>query len=200
MLELASATVQKKGNSLEVSHGDDSGLIVSFYMEAEHQGAESEKQGRPIYKDVPYIWIRFAGDRNREVRRRVDYKGRRNGVPDPNRWPQQWAAFENQQEEVHEGTPIEEWGPLSKSQAMMYKGINIFTVENLSAVPDSALGNLGHGAREMRDKAISWLRSSEGSAELLALRKKNQDLENDIEILKAQFADLKKPNKKSGKK
>jgi len=198
---LSEASVTQRGNSLNVVHGQDNGLIVSFYLEAERQGAESEKAGREIFKDVPYIWIRFPGDQTREVRRRVDKTGRRNmGVSDLERFPRQWAAFENQQEDVHEGTPITEWAPVSKSLALNYKALNIHTVENLAAVPDSALHNMGHGSREMRDKAIAWLNSASGSAELLELTKQNADLREDIDALKAQIADLPKKRGRPKKK
>lgn len=166
-----------------VLHGGNTDLIVSFYMEAEYQTGESETQGRPIYKDVPYIWIRFPGDKTRERKRRAK-------PADKHEWPRQWAAFESQTEEVHEGTPIEEWGPVSRSLALNLKGMNIFTVENLAAVPDASLHNLGHGARTLRDKAQSWLKATEGSAEVMALRKQNEDLKADLELMKQQIAEL----------
>ena len=185
--EFAGASIQKKGSEIVVSHGNDSGLLVQFYLEAELQGAESEKMGRSIYRDVPYIWIRFPGDRNRETRRRVRPIGAGN---DTERFPSQWASFQNKQEIPQEGTAIEEWGPISKSMALNYRGINIHTVEHLAAVPDSILSQMGHGARDLRDKAIAWLKASEGDAELLALQKKTTDQEADIEMLKQQIAEL----------
>lgn len=185
----ASANVKQSGNSLAVVHGEDHGLIVTFYMESVLQGAESSKAGRPIYKDEPYIWIRFPGDKTREVKRRVDMAGRR-GLPDQVRFPRQWAAFQNQHEAVHEGTPLEEWPPISKSVALNLKGVNVHTVEHLAAVPDTTLHNLGHGGRQLRDKAIAWLKSAEGSAELLALKSENQTLKDDMEIMKQQIAAL----------
>lgn len=192
-MELATPNVVQQGNQLNVTHGDDNGLIVSFYMESERQNLESEKAGRDIYKDVPYLHIRFPGDRNRETKRRAKDK-------DKARFPTQWAAFENQHEEVHEGTPLEEWAPVSRSLALTWKGLNIHTVEHLAAVPDSSLQNLGHGGREMRDKAISWLKSAEGNAELLALKSENERLSSDVEMLKKQIADLgAEPKKKRGR-
>lgn len=189
-MEFATAQVEKKGSQLFVKHGGDDDLIAMFVMESVRLGAESEKAGRNIYRDVPFLWIRFPGDRTREVKRKAT-------DADKARFPRQWAAFQNQQQEVHEGTPIEDWGPISKSLALTYKGLNIHTVENLAAVGDHLLQNLGHGAREMRDKAVAWLKSAEGSAELLALQAKNQSLQDDIEALKAQIAEIgKKPRKK----
>lgn len=190
LAEFAPATVSGRGNQLAVSHGGDENLIVVFYLESVHQGAESEKAGRPIYKDVPFIWIRFPGDRTREVKRKVDVKGKNGATPDPERFPRQWAAFQRQQQQVQEGTPIEQWGPISKSTAMTYKGLNVHTVENLASVPDSALHNLGHGAREMRDKAIAWLKAATDSAETTRLASENQHLRDEIAAMKEQIAEL----------
>lgn len=197
-MELAAANVVKRGSSLEVVHGDDSGLIVQFYMESEHQPAKSREQGRPIFKDVPYLWIRFPGDRNREVKRRVDMRGVR-GIPDPERFPRQWALFQNQQEQVQEGTPLEEFAPLSRSIALNYKGLNIFTVENLAAVPDSALSGMGHGAREHRDQAKAWLEAAKDSAATTKLAQENKVLKDEIEALKQQFKDLSDDKPKRGR-
>lgn len=197
--EFAQAIVQGKGNNLSVVHGDDSGLIVEFYMEPVLQGAESEKEGRRIYKDVPFIWIRFVGDRTREVRRKVDLKGR-NGIPDPERFPRQWQAFQRKTAPVAMGTPIEQWGPIDRSQALTLKGVNIHTVENLAAVPDTALHNLGHGARVLRDKAIAWLKAAGDSAETTRLAAENQHLKDELAALKEQVAELaarKKPGPKA---
>jgi hypothetical protein len=189
-MELATATVKKRGNSYDVTYGDDAGLLVQFYMEAVRQGAESREKGREIYKDVPFIQIQFPGDRNRLVQRPADLTGKRGGIPDPERFPRQWQAFQNQQEVVHEGTPIEEWGPISRSLALSYKSLNIHTVEQLATVSDSVIQNLGHGGRQMRDKAISWLKATEGDAELLKLQEENETLRNDVAMLKEQMKEL----------
>lgn len=188
--EFSPATVQGKGNQLTVSHGGDDNLIVVFYLESVLQGAETEKAGRPIYKDVPYIWIRFPGDRTREIKRKVDTKGRDGAIPDSERWPRQWNAFTRQQTQVQEGTPLEQWGPISKSTALTYKGLNVHTVENLASVHDSLLQNLGHGAREMRDKAIAWLKAAADSSETTRLAAENQHLRDELQAMKEQIAEL----------
>jgi hypothetical protein len=185
----SNAQVHQRGNTLQVAHGGDDSLIVAFYMESELQGFASEEAGRPIYKDVPYIWIRFPGDRTREVKRRVDTKGK-NGYPDQDRFPRQWAAFQRGQQDVQEGTPLEQWSAISRSTALTYKGMNIFTVENLAAVNDSSLQAMGHGAREMRDKAIAWLKSSEDGAEAMRLAAENKRKDDRIEALENQLSEL----------
>jgi hypothetical protein len=173
-----------------VVHGSDDKLIVSFYLEPVLQGHESEKAGRQIYKDMPFVWIRFPGDRTREIRRKVDMKGSYETPPDPDRWPRQWSAFQRQQADVHDGTPLEQWGPLSKSTALTFKGVNVHTVEQLASVPDNLLHNLGHGARALRDKAIAWLRATADSAETMRLAADNQALKDDLKAKDDQIAEL----------
>lgn len=183
LAEFSSATVRGSGNRLTVTHGGDENLNVSFYTESVLQQAESEKEGRPIYKDTPFVHIRFPGDRTREIQRKATQEYR-------DRFPRQWAAYQQKTAAVQEGTPLEEWGPMSKSQALNYKGLNIHTVEQLASVPDSVLHNLGHGSRTIRDKAIAWLRSSKDSSETLRLASENQQLKDDIALLKEQVAEL----------
>lgn len=194
-MEFASAQVSQQGSRLSVTHGGDDSLLVRFYLEPVHQGFESEQAGRPIYKDVPYIWIQFPGDRTRDIRRKVDMIGKNGNVPDPDRFPKQWAAFERQSEVVQEGTPLEEWGPVSKSTAMNYKALNIHTVEQLAACGDNVLHNMGTGGRTFRDKAVAWLKSTEGSAEVLRLQSENDQLRADLDMLKGQVEELGKQRK-----
>lgn len=190
--EFASPTVSGRGNQLDVSHGGDESLIVNFQVEPVLQGAESEKAGRPIYKDTVMVWIRFPGDRTREVYTRAKPEHQF-------RFPRQWAQFQQKVAQVQTGTPIEEWGPISKSHAMTLKGANIHTVENLAACPDATLHNVGHGARALRDKAIAWLKAATDGAETTRLAAENQTLKDDIAALKEQVAELAAKRKPKGK-
>jgi hypothetical protein len=178
------------GHVMPVSHGGDENLIVSFYSQPVKLGAESDKAGRPIYQDVPYVWIRFPGDRTREVKRKAtdEHKAR---------FPRQWAAFERQQEYVEQGTPLEDIPWMSRSRALTLKGANIHTMENYAAVTDDRLHALGHGAREERDKCRTQMKLAADSAEALRLQGENQALKDDIALLKEQVAEL---AKKRGKK
>jgi len=192
-MDFASAQVHKSGNQLHVTHGDDKGLYVEFVMEAVLHPYKSEQEGRPIYEDVPHVHILFPGDTTKKVFRPVDLVGSESKPSDPQRWPQQWAAFQAQEAQVQTGTPLTEWPPISKSVALNLKGMGIHTVEQLAEVTDTALTWLG--ARDLRDKAKAWLAASTDGAAVLKLQKENDDLRADIEVLKRQFADLAKPKK-----
>lgn len=188
-MDLAAATVHKSGNSLHVTHGDDKELYVEFHMEAEHQGFKSEQEGRPIFEDKPFIKIMFPGDRTKTVYRAVT-------DADKERFPKQWAAFEKGQEQGHTGTPITEWPPVSKSQAMELKGLNIHTVEQLAAVTDTNLASF-LGARDLRDKAKAWIDKAKDNAVVSQLQAQNAALKADFDALKLQMAELIKKTKKA---
>ena len=193
-MEFASAQVHKAGNQLHVTHGDDKGLYVEFYTEAVEAPYESEQQGRPIFKDVPYVRILFPGDTTKKVERPVDLKGTDSKPSDPHRWPQHWAAYQNQQTQVQVGTPLTEWPALTKSQALNLKSMSVHTVEQLAEVADHALTWLG--ARELREKARSYLAASKDGAELSRLQAENSSLRADVDALKKQFAEMASPKRR----
>jgi hypothetical protein len=177
-MDFAQARVVEQGNSLHVVHGDDSRLYVEFTMEAIHQTARSEAEGRPIFKDVPHVRIHFPGDRTKQIFRPVKMADDHQGPADPRRFPNQWRAFEAQQEQVQTGTPIEQWGPLTKSQAMEFKAAHIHTVEQLA------------GVSELRDKAIAWLAQADGGKEVGRLQALVENLESDKADLQRQLKEL----------
>jgi hypothetical protein len=178
------ATVHKSGNQLHVTHGDDKECYVEFRLEAVHMVGDSEKEGRPIFKDFPFIRIMFPGDKTKVVDRPVT-------DADKQRFPQQYAAFERQGEQVQSGTPITEWPFLTKSQALEMKGIGIHTVEQLAGVADHNL--TWFGAREYREKAKAWLEAAKGDSAIVS------QLTAQIEALKADIEAMREAPKRRGK-
>ena len=61
------------------SYGDDASVWAEFYHRPIKMEHESVIQGRPIYKDVPYLLITFPGDRTKTwdqpVKMQDDYNG-----------------------------------------------------------------------------------------------------------------------------
>jgi len=171
--------VTQSGSSLHVEHGNDSNLYVEFRMEAVHQPFASEKEGRPVYKDTPFISIIFPGDKTKKVDRPVSEE-------DKFRFPRQWQAFENQGTQVNVGTPITEWPPLTKSEAMELKALNIHTVESLANLPDNALNWLGGQA--LRKRARDFLAASKDTAYITTLNGELAKRDADIAALRQQIA------------
>lgn len=199
------ATIVKQGNNYHAQHGTDNGLHVQFYIESIHDEEASERENRPIYVDREFVKIIIPGDKNTQVCRPIDLKGTAQMPPDNVRWPAQYQAFKNQQEQVFEGTPLEQWPPLSKSQVLMFKAANVHTVEQLVSVSDNNLVNLGMGARELQNKAKAFLESAKDGALVMQLQKMIDDQNVQIQALKNQMAGLgdiedKKPRGRPAKK
>lgn len=188
-MDLASERVIKhSATNYSVSYGDDSGVVVEFFNHPVLQTHLSEKEGRQIYKDVPYISMDFPGDKTKRVCRAVKTEGTAIIPSDIQRFPKQWEAFKNQQEQVMEGTPVTEWPPLSKSQALELKAMKIYTVELLASLPDTALTFLG--ARQLRDKAINWLNTAKTGSVSTQIMAELEKLRADNDMMRQQMAQL----------
>jgi hypothetical protein len=186
-----------RNNAEMAQYGDDKGLWVEFFTEAVSQPFESEKAGRPIYKEEVFIHILTPGAKT-DIKRRVRLtQEEASGAPtDPERFPRQWVAFQAKGEQISDGTPIEQWPPIGKAQALEFKAVKIHTVEQLAAIPDNALHNFGMNGRRLRDLAKAFIdKAGEGAALSSALATiETQRL--DIEALKTQFAELAAASKK----
>lgn len=185
------------GDVRAVSYGADQGLYVEFRNEDIHQPYESEKQGRPIYKQEVFVRIYTPGDKTKVVDRKARLEPQGDIPSDPQRWPRQWQAFQNGEQAVYEGTPLKEWPKVNVSQIRDLSGMNIHTVEQLAAVSDHALSGLGHGGRALRDSAKLWLDDASKSANSSAAMKERDDK---IAALEAQIIAMQNAQANSDKR
>lgn len=138
---------------------DDKGLMVEFYMRPISNAVRSNTEGRPIFDQVEYVRISAVGQRNMEVDERVNDTHRR-------RFANRYARFKSGSEPAGEGTPLEEWPPMTVAQIAELRSLKIRTVEQLANVGDSHLNNLGTGGRQLRDKARAFIQGDGGAAAL----------------------------------
>lgn len=182
-MELAEAKVVKMGiNQYAVVHGDDTNNYVEFEQVAVKNENKSLAAGHPVFEDVVFIKIMFPGDKTKIVFKKVTEEYKR-------RYPKQWAAFQNQEQQVQEGFPITEWPILTKSEALNLKASGIHTVEQLASIPDTALGVM-LGARSYRDKAQATLAKATDGKVVLAIQAENEALKADVSALKEQIKEL----------
>lgn len=175
------------GNSdvLGVSYGDDSGMYVEFYLHPVLNEKKSAEEGRPIYEDKEYIKMIPIGDKTKAVIRPVKKIPHAGRPADHHRFPRAWDAFQNQEKKAIEGTPIEEWPPITKADAMMLKGINVHTVEILASLQDNHITWLG--ARAMRDKAKIWIEKAKEAAPAIQWAKDKAEMTAQIEAMQNQL-------------
>ncbi len=132
---------------------NDTGIFPKFYIEPVQNKAASEAAGRPIFRDTEFVEIRIAGDKFTVVVRKVSDE-------DKARRPQAYEAFQNNQKQALEGTPIEQWPIMTPAKVSELKALNILTVESLAELPDGRLGRLGMEGRELQNKAKAFLSSA----------------------------------------
>ncbi len=166
----------------------DNVLDVRFYMRSEQDNFKSEKEGRPIYYEAPYVQIRTPGNSLTEidVPVREDHK---------QRFPLQWARFQNSQvgDDQVIGTKVEEWPAISRSEAEELKGIRFFTVEQIAGASDLQIQRLGMNANMLRQKAQAFLNAAKDSAfeqkqaaELLRKEEQINALNEQVSMLRQQ--------------
>jgi hypothetical protein len=160
----------------------DNKLYVVFYMKALQNGGRTEKEGRPIFDDVPHVRIHVPGDKSTVIDTMATEEHKQ-------RFPTQWAKFEKGMSQAPEGTPVEEWPMLTTSQAAEFKAINIFTVEQIASMSDLAAGRF-MGGNELKRKAETFLKVSKDTAEAQRLVTANAELQDRLDAQSKQITEL----------
>lgn len=164
--------------------GDDQ-LLVKFYIKAKHDPTASEEAGRPIYKDTEYVSIIQPGNKDNVVERPATDR-------DKQRFPKHYAAFKNRvsdSDEYLEGTLLDEWPGITRSQVEELKFFNVRTVEQLVNLADSGAQNI-MGVHTLKEKAKRFLASKAddaAAAELAARDAKIAEQQKLIDALSARL-------------
>lgn len=127
--------------------------IPRFYSKPVELTFRSQQEGRPVYEDRDFVEILIPGDRRSQVHEPVTAEHQQ-------RWPAEWKAFQEGREAPLEGTPLTSWPPINRARAEELAYFNVRTVEQLAAIDDAKLANLGMGARELRGTAQKFLEAA----------------------------------------
>ena len=153
--------------------------IPQFFTEAVKLEWKSRQEGRPIFEDREFVRIIIPGDRRSMAVEPV-------GEAHKQRWPREYEAFRAGREAPLEGTPLSEWpvSMMSPARVQELAYFNLRTVEQLAAVNDAQLQGLGMGARELRERARTWLEvAAKGAAPIERLISRNEELTREAERL-----------------
>ena len=150
----------------------DSTLLVRFLKLPWENKVKSKEENRPIFEECDYIEIAIPGNKD-EIRCRKAL------ARDKIRFPKHWAAYEARtaNDEVLEGTLLDEWSGVTRSQVEELRFYHIRTVEQLAAFPDVNAQNI-RGSATLKAKAKQFLEESTSNEELsrqLAAQKKQID-------------------------
>ena len=174
-------------------NGPKKPAIARFHVKAVEQTFRSQQEGRPIYEEQEFVEILIPGDRRSMVVERVNDEHKA-------RWPREYEAFKAGREAPLEGTPLRNWPNSQMTTARVEELVyfNIRTVEELAAVSDLHLPNLGMGGRSLRQAAITFLEvSAKGTAPLermvaenFRLTDENERLSRDLTAANAEITRL----------
>lgn len=131
--------------------GDET-LLVKFFLEPVQNKERSNEEGRPIFEEREFVSIMVPGQKDNIVIREAR-------ETDKDRFPRHYAAFKNRVEQVVDGTPLEEWPAVTRSQVEELKFFNVFTVEQLAEISDSNAQNF-MGIQLLRQKAKAFLEAA----------------------------------------
>lgn len=159
------------------------GVYVQFYTDAVELKSESEKEGRPIFKDMAHIRKLIPGDQSNVVERVAKEH-------DIRQYPREYEVYKRQQSTGIVGTPLEQWPQVTRAQVKEAKYFEVHSVEQLSELSDSSCQRMGMGFFELRGKAKAYLEAALQTAAGTAQAAENDRLRSEIEALKAQMAEV----------
>ena len=140
-------TARSPGQMAWPGPGDDR-LHVKFFMKPRIDQAESDRQQRPVYKDVPYVEMMMPGEKNVIIREPVWDQHIK-------RFPQHWQQFLAGEKEQIIGTPLKVAPFLTESQVEELLHFKIRTVEQLADLADSGMNFMG--AHELKAAAKRFI-------------------------------------------
>lgn len=145
------------GNNDQLYAGDNK-LFVTFKTEPVLNPYKSTKEGRPIYDDVDMITIRTPGSQLTTIVSPVKYY--------MDRFGDKYRTWKSGQMEAASGTPLENFPFLFTKPSLIaeLKYRNIFTVEQLATIPDTAKQTI-MGGHELSKQAADWIVKTKGEAE-----------------------------------
>lgn len=163
----------------------DEKLLVKFELRPRQDKEASQKEGRPVFRDVEYVDIRVPGQKEGVCR-----PARPSDIA---RFPRHYRAFKERITAPEVGTPLSEWPVISRSMVETLSFHNVKTVEHLANMNDGdALGI--SGAVSLRDKAKEYLEFAKDlkkSTDAEKLAKENEELKETVKTLTDSLEELK---------
>jgi hypothetical protein len=161
---------------------DDERLFVQFYMGSIKNEDKSLTEGHPVFDARPFVKILVPGDRNTVVDTLADPQYQR-------RFPRQWQMFQQNEQQQMEGFPLREWPAITRAQAEEMNHLNVYTVEQLSTLPD-VYGAKLMGFQTLKRKAETFLAAAKDSAFAEKVAAQNEELKNQLAATQQELARL----------
>jgi len=160
----------------------DERLFVKFYQGSTQDSEATQREGRPIYKTVPFVKILVPGDRNTVIDTFATQTYQL-------RFPRQWAAFQAQESQEITGTLLSEVPIVTRSVAEELEYFKVYTVEQLAECSDALAAKIPR-FHELKRKAQTYVQQAKDSALAQKLGEENNALKNRVTGLESEIARL----------
>lgn len=169
----------------------------------------SDLAGRPIPKVITLACITPAGSKDRFEKEADVWLKEIRSKAMQGQYPLEWVNFFEAQyaewkkgnELPREGSPTKTWSAITKEQQVRLYALGYSTIEDVAAVPDSGLGQVGPDGRYLRDLARTWITESkdkginaralaDANVKLDQQSERIRSLEQQLQILQAQLQEV----------
>ncbi|HEV8261837.1 MAG TPA: hypothetical protein VGQ19_13910 [Burkholderiales bacterium] len=154
--------------------------FASFVAHQVINEIKSKEAGRPIIESKPYLRLERAGER--------DVLMREVNEDDKRAYPEAWRAYEEKREQRPVGTPLSVLFPVHPEIVATLEYFKVYTVEQLARISDTNMQTIGLGGREWYNKAVEYLKASEGAQGFHTLKKEIEAAQATITKQAAQIA------------
>lgn len=154
-----------------------------FHLASVQDMVASEREGREIWYDEERVEIFMPGNPYTRPVEKVSNEHKQ-------RWPKEYAAFKDGIELSPEGTPLEEWSILKRSQVMELKGLGFKTVEQISCMDDHAIQRIPMYGRRLKELAEVFLDDANRIALTNKLSVENDKKDAEITALRRQVEEM----------
>ncbi len=154
--------------------GNDAQLLVKFFKHPQISKFQTDQAGRPVYVDVVMVEVIQPGEKD-PVRVLADEMHKR-------RFARQWDNFEKGNAEAIVGTPLSLLFPNEPSLILTLNGFNVFTVDQLASITDTAMQSIPMG-RTLADRAKAYLSTAAGGANFHQMKSQIEELTAKLQAL-----------------
>lgn len=161
--------------------------ITPIFKEKIERTNQLDENGLPVFRTVELVELLIAGDKGNAPEKKVtqDIK---------NQFPNEYAIWKSKKinpDMIGDGIPLSLWPLIPTEMAKALEFMNVFTVQQLAALSDSAISKPGAiGLRDMREKAKAFIDSAKSAAPIAKLEVENKDLRQKLELMQSQMEQL----------
>jgi len=172
------------GNVGIVEYGGGArGQLAIFYHKSVHNPLKSQQEGRPVFEDRVFVRVAPPGERLNIVDRPATRA-------DQQRWPQQWALFQQNKDQTPEGTPIELLYPEKPAVASTLRANGVMTIESCAELSGNAIDSIGMGAQSWVNAAQKYVAAANKGVAITQYRRDIEERDRQIKIQQQQIDSL----------